>query len=255
MPIANAQKLSIEDKKIAESARAKYYNLEARGLQSLKCSVKFDLSTVPLLSQLSDDPVRKLIEATNFTLAIDGKGRPSIQHAYPRDADANTETQAAQVTNLLRSFIGGLFQTWPSKGLNGPIPQFDNQIGNITETDRGFTFDLRVPGAPVQVFLDKDYLATEIVSAGGKLREHPKYVSTPEGLVFTGNEADDKTNPNSSVTVKYELETSFIEGLRVPTYANLQVNGNIDVKFAMTGCVVRKAMVLQVAPPVTANKP
>ena len=255
MGYAHAQTLSVDDRQIAESARTKYYNLEARGFQSLKCAVKFDLSTVPLLSQASDNPVRRLIESTNFALVIDGKGRPNVQYAYPSDGDANTEKQAAQVTSLLRSLVGGLFQTWPSKGLNGPIPSFDNQIESITATDHGFTFSLRVPGAPVEVILDKDYLATEIVSTGGKLRERPKYIPTPEGLVFAGNEADDKSNPNGPVAVKYELETSLIEGLRVPTSAHLQVNGNIDVKFAMTGCAVQKATIIQVKPSSSAKKP
>ena len=56
------------DMKIVQSARARYYNLSAKGFQSLKCSVKFDLSTVPLPPSATDDSMRKLLEATMFTL-------------------------------------------------------------------------------------------------------------------------------------------------------------------------------------------
>jgi hypothetical protein len=69
------QQLSSAEKSVADAARAKYYNLEKAGFQSLACSVKFDFATVPLLSHTSDDPTRKLLESTSFGRVLDGKGR------------------------------------------------------------------------------------------------------------------------------------------------------------------------------------
>ena len=173
-----AQQLSGNDRKVVESARARYYSLNAAGFQSLKCSVKFDFSTVPLLQSASDDPTRRLVEATEFTLILDDKGRPSVQHHYPSDSDQVAQQHASQVTNLLTSFVGGLFQTWPTKGLQGPIPPFDSQIESIGSTEHGYAISLRVPGGPVKVLMDKSYLVTEIISAAGKIDKSTSILST-----------------------------------------------------------------------------
>ncbi len=245
---AYAQQLSVGDKKIVESARAIYYNLNAAGFQSLKCSVKFDFATVPLLPSANDDPMRKLLEATAFSLVLDDKGRPAVQHRYPSDASESQQQQASQEINLLTSFVVGLFQTWPTKGLQGPIPSFDSQIEGVESTVHGYTISLHVPGGPVKVLLDKSYLVTEIVSAAGKIHEYPVYMPGSEGSVFVGNDGIDDSEHGARVEVKYDLGTSVIDGLRVPSSAHIRVNQNIDVKFALDGCVVQKAKVLKIDP-------
>ena len=243
------QQLLPAEKSMADAARAKYYNLEAAGFQALTCSVKFDFATVPVLSSSSEDPARKLLEATSFTLVLDGKGRPSVEHHFPDGTTEESKQQASQVTNLLTSFVMGLFQTWPSKGLEGPIPPFDSQIERVAKTDQGYTFSLRVPGAPVEITTDKNYLATEITSLGGRVKEHPVYVQSPDGLIFSGNDALDESHPGSPVEVRYELGSTMVDGLRVPSSARLRVNQNVDVKFALDKCSAKKATVLHVAPP------
>jgi hypothetical protein len=244
---AIAQQLSAPDKKLAVSARTRYYNLEAAGLESFTCSVKFDISTVPLLSSTGDSSTRQLVEKTTFVLALDKKG-PSVQHHYPADVTQASQQQASQTIGLLTSLVSGLFQTWLSKGFQGPIPPFDSQIESIISIDNGYIFNLRVPGAPVQVFTNKDYLVTEIVSVGGKLHEKPTYVSSPDGLILVENQGTDSEQANP-VEIKYELEPTLVDGLRLPGSAHLRVNDNIDLKFALRECRVRKATVIKVGPP------
>jgi hypothetical protein len=246
--IAYGQELSPGDRKIISSARARYYNLEAAGFQSLSCSVSFDFSTVPQLPSANDEATRKLIRQTSFTLTLEGKG-PKVEHQYPAGSSDATQQRATQTTNLLTSLVGGIFQTWPTKGFQGPIPPFDSQIASVTSTADGYLFTLRVPGEPVRVSTDQNYLVTEITSIGGKIIEHPTYAPSPDGMVFVGNSAIDDSEPSGKVTVKYELGTTIIDGLRVPTSARLQVNENIDVKFVLEGCSIKKAMAVHVAPP------
>ena len=119
----------------------------------------------------------------------------------------------------------------------------------MAKTDQGYTFSLRVPGAPVEITTDKNYLATAIVSLGGKVKEHPVYESSPDGLVFVGNDALDESHPGSQVEVRYELGSTMVDGLRVPSSARLRVNQNVDVRFALDQCSVKRATVLHVAPP------
>ena len=117
-----SQQLLPAEKSMADAARAKYYNLETAGFQSLTCSVKFDFSTVPLLPSASDDPTRKLLERTSFIFALDGKGRPSVEHHFPDGATEESKQQASQVTNLLTSFVMGFVPNVAFKGSRRPYP-------------------------------------------------------------------------------------------------------------------------------------
>jgi hypothetical protein len=245
---ASTQALSPADKKLVDDARSHYYSLPLSGFSSMKCSVKFDLSTVPLVPSDNTDPKWKLVDATQFTLSIDIRGRPSVEHSYPISS-AESERQAmSPITNLLTSLITGVFQTWPTKGLQGPVPPFDSQIQSILPMGDGYRLTLNVPGGPVEVTLNKDYLAREIVSAGGKIVERPEYSPSSGGFIFVGNSAVDTTQ-GSQVDVSYEIKSSDVNGLTVPSSVRLKVNQNIDVRFALDDCKVEKGVVLKVAPP------
>lgn len=243
-----AQQLSHRDKELVEAARKKYYNLSAAGFDGMKCSIQYDYATLPLMPSSAEDPVRKLLERTTFTLSIDAKGRASVDHQYPADAPEEARQQAAQLTGLMTAFASGLFHTWPTKGLQGPIPPFDSEISSAASSGDGYVFSLRIPGSPVEVKMDKDYLVTEINSLGGKVLEHPVYEPSPDGFVFVGNTGIDQTNPTQSVEVSYHLKLSVLKGLRVPTSAHLQVKPNINTTFQLNECEVRKATVLHTAP-------
>ncbi len=246
--VCYGQVVSNGDRQIVSSARARYYNLEAAGFQSLSCAVNFDFSTVPQIPSANDEATRKLIQQTSFSLTLDRNG-PRVEHKFPAGSPEAAKQQAAPATNLLTSLIGGIFQTWPTKGLHGPIPPFDSQIASVARTPDGYLFGLRVPGAPIQVSTDKNYLVTTITSIGGKITEHPDYAPSPDGMVFVGNDATDDSEPYGQVAVKYELGLSVINGLRLPTSVRLRVNENIDVKFVLADCSVKKAMVVPVLPP------
>lgn len=147
----------------------------------------------------------------------------------------------------------GVFQTWLSKGLQGPIPPFDSQIESVAAKERGYVLNLRMPGGPVRVFLDKDYLVTEIASADGRTDERPKYAAGTDGLILVGNDATDDSEQQGRTEVKYEIENSVLDGLRVPSYVHLRVNQNIDTRFSLDACVVKKGMVIHVNPPPSAK--
>jgi hypothetical protein len=68
--------------------------MNASGQQLSTCPVKFDFLTVPLLLSASDNPARKLVDASELTPSLDGKGRSNVQHRYPRNASESTQQQA-----------------------------------------------------------------------------------------------------------------------------------------------------------------
>ncbi|GAA3753974.1 hypothetical protein GCM10022270_10820 [Terriglobus aquaticus] len=243
---ASAQQLSQADQVIMDAARARYYSLQEKGFVSLACTVHFDAATVPLLPMLGA-PAQDLLKATAVRLTLnDHGGTTSV--AYPDGTTEAAKQQIAPVINVLNSLLTGLYQTWPSKGLFGPIPPFSNSVERVTPASQGYLFSLHVPGAPATLSTDKNYLATEIVSAGGTIHEHPTYTPTPDGLVYAGNDAVQST-PDNPVVVHYEQQNSVIDGLRLPSGGRLRVNSNIDLRFTLENCSVKKATVVRVGPP------
>jgi hypothetical protein len=247
---ASAQSLTADQKSIIETARAKYYSLESRGFASASCTANFDFKTIPSLPSADPAADRKLIEETVFSLNIGGTDRSpvKVKVQYPKEAADKERERAAPLTSLVRSLVQGTFDTWGTKGLHGPVPAFDSEIESVTASSSGYTILFANPDDPVRIELDKSYLVTEIVSNGGKIDEKPVYASTADGWVYTGNLAMDDSNPNSRVMVQYELGSQVVDGLRLPATVHLRVNKNIDVKFSLNNCIVRKGVVLRVAP-------
>ncbi|MFY9855892.1 MAG: hypothetical protein WAK26_18645 [Terracidiphilus sp.] len=244
----SGQGLSASDKQIVESARSKYYNLEELGFQSATCKVNFDFSTIPSLAAEDKETTYRLLRAVRFSLNLEGKN-PSVLYSYPSGTTDTAQQRAAPTTNLLKSLATGVFQTWPTKGLRGPIPAFDSQIQGVVATNDGYVVTLKVPGGPVQVEINKDYLVRRIVSVGGKIDERPLYSPTPDGLIFSGVYVIDDSEQGGRVEVQYELENTIVDGLRLPTFVHLRVNQNIDVKFSLSDCSVERGRVLSVKPP------
>ena len=245
-----AQQFSTADQATLKTLRSRYYKLLDAGFGGMQCKVKFNLTTVPLISPSPLDPVRALLQKTDISLAVDTKGNPNVQLHYPEGTSPADIKQASQIFGLMRAFVAGVFQTWPSKAFHGPIPPYDSQIESIMPTPLGRTITLLVPGGPVQVLLDKQDNVTAIVSAGGKLQEHPVYSPGPAGLDFTANEAIDDTQTARS-TIKYEFGIGVVDGLRVPQSVHLMVNDNIDVRYVLEACTIKKVVVIHVDPALT----
>lgn len=248
----SGQELSASDKQIVESARSRYYNLAGLGFQSATCTVNFDFLTIPSLAVENKEASYKILRATRFTLKLEGKN-PSVLYNYPTGTDESAKKRVAPLTNLLQSLAMGLFQTWPTKGLSGPIPPFDSQIQSVAAVNDGYVMMLKVPGGPVKIEMNKDYLVNRIVSIGGKIDEQPHYVTTADGLIFAGNKVIDDSEQGGRVAVQYELESAIVEGFRLPSFIYLRVNQNIDVKFSLSDCSVDKGTVIVVKPPAINN--
>jgi hypothetical protein len=132
----SGQGLSTSDKQIVETARSKYYNLEGLGFQAATCRVNFDFSTIPSLAAEDKEATYRLLRAVRFTLNLEGKN-PSVLYSYPPGTNDTAQQRAAPTTNLLKSLAMGVFQTWPTKGLRGPIPAFDSQIQGAVAANDG----------------------------------------------------------------------------------------------------------------------
>jgi hypothetical protein len=241
------QELSPSDKQIVESARLSYYNLERLGFLSATCKVNFDFSTIPSIPVEDREASYRLLHTMRFTLMLEGKN-PTVYYSYPAGADEITKQRIAPLANLLKSLASGLFQTWTSKGLDGPIPAFDTMVQSVATANDGYVMTLKVPGGPIRVEMNKNYLVNRIVSIGGKIDEQPHYSPTADGLIFTGNNVIDDSEQGGRVTVQYEIENAIVEGFWLPSSVHLRVNQNINVKFSLSDCSVDKGTVIVVKP-------
>jgi hypothetical protein len=155
--MACAQGLSQDELKIVESARSRYYSLDGHGFLSATCSVKFDFSTVPILPSANPAENLQLLKQTQFVLTL-GRNRPTVSHIYPNGSSDDMQRRADPMANLFTSLVQGLFLTWPTKGLNGPIPAYDSQIKSAVKTNDGYRLILSFPNDPVRIDMNKDYL-------------------------------------------------------------------------------------------------
>ena len=246
----HAQTLSPEQLKIVSDARSKYYSLENQGLISFHCSVDFDLSTLPQ-QILPDSAIDDRKTLKGLVLAID------MNHEGPRVEISNRpstmSSQAEQAAHIIQSLVSGFWMTWPTKGLNGPIPPFDKWVTEIQDLPSGYEVraDSALASGLQSIFLDKDLHVTRILSVGGKVDEHPVYALTADGLVYSGLDATSEDQSGGRTVVHFEIESALIDGFHLPQKVHMKVNDNLDFQFSMRDCSVQKGTVIKVSPPNT----
>jgi hypothetical protein len=245
---ATGQSLSAGDKKVVEAARSRYYSLEQSGLESFQCSARFDLATIPPEMLHPDDAAdRALLQNSSFGVRYERKG-PTVTHTYPDGTSASAEAGIANLTGWMNSIVSGFFLSWPTKGFQGPIPSFDSEIEKVTPTPNGYEVVLNVSGGPVTVEMDKQYLVTRVVSVHGTIDERPVFTETPDGLVYSGTHTITESSQGEKTDIRLDIDSASVDGLRLPSLVRVRVNDNVDVKFELTACSVKKGIVVRVAP-------
>ena len=246
--IVHAQVPSSERLKILSDARSKYYSLENQGLISFHCSVDFDLSTLPqqiLPNSAIDD--RKTLKGLILAINMNREG-PRVEYS---NHPSMMSSQAEQAASIIQSLVSGFWMTWPTKGLNGPIPPFDKWVTEIQGLPSGYEVraDSALANGLQSIFLDKDFHVTRILSVGGKVDEHPVYAQTADGLVYSGLDATSEDQSGGRTVVHFEIESALMDGFHLPQKVHMKVNDNLDVRFAMSACSVKKAdAVLKISP-------
>lgn len=240
---STSRALTPEEKTLVDKARAQYYNLQASGFDSLTCNVVFDFNSIPFANL--DDELKNSLKSSTLVLTIDSRGRTTVDKTLSATTPNAVTAQATQLLSVMQSLVSGVFQTWPTKGLTGPIPPFDRQINHVKTTSDGYVFDLNVPGAPVLITTDKAFITKSISSIGGMTIETTTYTPSEHGLIFAGTHALNKNTDGSEIEVEYSLSTQEIEGLAVPASVHLVVKPNIDARYSLESCKAKKSQVIK----------
>jgi hypothetical protein len=224
--------------RVLETARSRYYTLTGLGAKSFTCGVHFDLQTLsPGLLPPSDTADRALLQGASFTLKVTQNG-PSVAYRFPDGAVSQSQDVVAGVTLWITEIVQGFFQTWPAKGLHGPIPR-DREVEHVQREGDGYLVTVKAPGGTADLHLDKDLLVRRIVSRSkdAEVEERPAFTANPAGLLFTGNESVSK-DPLGVTQVRYGLEEAPVDGVLLPRSVHLVVGSHMDVRFDLVGCRV-----------------
>ena len=250
------QALSPENKKLIEAARSRYYSPLDHGLTSFSCNVHFDLSTIP--TQLLPEAAvadRKLLTEVDLKIEVGSAYPPYVRHKFPVGTNPVAEQQLGTVIQWMSSITQGFFQTWPSKALHGPIPPFTAWVDSISSTPTGYLVKARSADGLQSIESNKELLVTRIVSVAGDVIERPSFQDSPDGLVYSGTDTLQGPPGADQVHVQYEIENALMDGFRLPARVHLRVVPNVDVRFAMDRCSVKKADAITVAPSISGAQP
>lgn len=206
---------------------------------SFACRIEFDVSTLPpeMLSAIGPG-AQKILGSIPMEVRVEN-GKPNVtidSASLPKDNPA-----LAPAVNLMRALASGFWITWPSKGWSGPIPPFTNWVESVKPVPEGYEIRAKSANGLDSITVDHELNVTRIVSVAGTVDEHPAYSSSSEGLVYSGNSATSKGPSGDITSVRYEIESAVVDGFRLPGVVHLHVNDNIDVRFSMTSCSVKKA--------------
>lgn len=239
---------AVDKSKFADVARARYYNLDQKGLVSFTCDVKVNWETVPKQMLLPTELAgHKGLEATRIKATLGMRSSTIVVHEYTPDTSVLAKVAYDPFFAWLSDVVRGFLMTWEGKGIVGPIPGEKN-ISTVTPTSSGYSVFL--VGPPVQLLVTKNYLVTEAISSFGNetIDEHFVFTPSPEGLLFTRAEAVDKMGDNTT-RIQYDVDYSPIDSLQLPHNVHMVVNDNINMKFSFENCSVVRGDVVEVSAP------
>jgi hypothetical protein len=233
-----------------EQARTRYYSPEEQGVDSFNCDVTVDWNTVPTVLLVPAELAgRSFLEKTKLRASLGRITGAKVQHEYPKDVPVLMTPVYDKFFDLLSNIVQAFLQTWAPKAMNGPIPA-KYEILSAAPISGGYRLKVKAPaGQQVEVLVNNDYLLTEIITrtSNGQIDEHPSFSASSNGLLFTHNDA--ATTGDQTVHVQYDVDYQPVEGFDLPHRVHLQVDDNINVKFAFENCAVSHGTVIHFNPP------
>ena len=243
----HAQRLSPEDIKILDAARAKYYQLGRRGVGSFTCTITFDSLKLRIPDSQQSEPQRRLLQSTHLTLKVTPNGG-TLDHKYPTGMDEAAQQQVQPLIDNLGALLQNTMPSWSRKSFFGPLPIFDNQVFSFTTTPDGYLVIVQGRQQPVLFQMNRDYLLTRVTTVDGKGDSRLTFVQTLEGWILSREEGTETLAGGQTVEAESDIETTVVGASRLPRSMHLYTNQNIDLRFTLTDCTVAKPDPLIVKP-------
>lgn len=248
--IALAQELTVAQKvEFVRQAQPRYYSPVEHGFVSMACDLKLDWDTVPkLMLAPAELAGRERLESTKLRFTMRANGSSDVTHEYASDTPALIKPVYDKFFEWATNVVTGFFTTWGSKAMRTPIPDV-RHITSLTADQNAYLLKFD-SGMPIEVTLSKDYAITRILSKAPAqtIDEYAEYSPSSQGLLLTGMDATSKA-PEGTTHVAYNLSYQTVDTLEFPQNIHLIVNDNIDMKFSLQSCSVKRGMVIHVAPP------
>jgi hypothetical protein len=204
--------------------------------RGFSCEIHPEWGEFPAVQSLpSDSPVRAWLEGTELETAEKAGTMPGITAKTPTTPalTAAEMATAGQVVDAALQLQKAFFLSWLPLGIY-TLPKIPGaQVKESgDETDVEFT----VQGVMNRAIFDKDLLLVHFVQQypnGETVDQVPQFEKTPEGLLYTGTEAEVGL-PGHHLT--YNVEYQQVEQFRLPK--TVAAIGTIAVHFRFQNCKV-----------------
>jgi hypothetical protein len=221
---------------IVNKARARYYNVAARGAKEFRCSVapnwKKFLASTHNKAFPDDDPFLKRLNLLRFELEAnltdEAKVTPST--LGPIVLDDNL----MQLITGVKQTVQGFFESWRGFMITNPFDGCD--VDSLEEGPDNYRISAKLPGFDAKTVMSKDFTISEVLAnyGGSKVRVAPRFTGTNEGLLLDSvtNEID-----GGKTRLVETIEYAEVQGLKLPSIVHIdatQPGGHfvIDVAFA-----------------------
>ncbi len=216
------------DEAFLAKARAAYYSEPREGMARFRASLVPDwrqlLQEQKLTPEMLDKAVARL-QAIRFTLVLDARGVPTIQHETLNPTSAQEAEALKQIYEGMEQMVTGFFQTWAVFMVSPPLPD----PGTAVQIERVGAWQVvryrEGDDTRIEVTLGQDFAASEVRVLAKTFTStiHPSFVKSPKGLVLTGYEATYRSGQaGESTNLAVTLQNQQLNGCTLPGRLDLR---------------------------------
>jgi hypothetical protein len=224
-----------DKREIIRQARAAYYSLRQKGLDSFQVNITVNWEVV--LKGQTADPVQranamKLLNGLHFGQSFDSDGKTTVTHRADTPApNAQSQTGYNQIFSGMDQVITGFMDTYKPFMVGSPFPAVDSDYV-LEDFNNGYRLTYK-EGATTQVItlMSKTFVIAETIVHATDFDSSikPSFLTTADGYVLAGYDGDYKPTKTATGVVKLmgTLEHRTVEGLRLPykLYFDSSVDG------------------------------
>jgi hypothetical protein len=220
-----------DKREIIRDARAAYYSLRQKGLDSFQVNITVNWNVV-LKGKTSNAEQMRLLNGLHFQMGLDAKGATKVSHRADVPAP-NEQSQRGydQIFTGIDQTLNGFFATYspfmvtsPFPAVNGAYTLEDSSNGyRLTyEEDNGKT-DVVTRFTKTLAIIDMTVDTAEFLSV-----ITPTFLTTADGFVLAGYRGTYKPKQSRTGVVILEatIEHRVVDGLRLPS--RLSLDSSLD---------------------------
>jgi hypothetical protein len=236
-----------DKRQLLAQARAAYYSLDQRGLDSFAATLTPNWEVVLSASgtAVAEEGMR-LLNGLHFAMTMDRAGKVVVTHSSDTPAPNPTvQSGYDQIFAGMEQVVGGFFATYRPFMILSPFPEVDSEY-TLEDFENGYRLIYKEGTSSVITRLTKTFaiidLPVNAVEFDSVIR--PTFSTTADGYVMSGYEAYYKPKTGTGVTLLTgTIDHEVVDGFRLPK--RLHFDSSVDgvankTEILFTGYLVKK---------------